>query len=213
MKCWQTPSRQQMQWLDAKKDVCPVSSSWNRVSQSILRSRKVVFPELPMFTRDFWARSTGLSFGFYPQREVSREIFKYTWSTFLNWYTPVSPKMFYSTSLKLPREPLLPKLNTHQAVPSLKQDPYRQNPTCPQGFFFFNLFIFNWRIIDVQYCVGFYHTSTWISHEYIHVPSVLNVVPKSHPILPPRSSQGLLLHLHTQPWTMPQTSGFSYFQK
>jgi len=44
------------------------------------------------------------------------------------------------------------------------------------GFFhvlaiFFNLFIFNWRVIALQYCVDFYQTSTWISHRYTHVPS------------------------------------------
>ena len=32
----------------------------------------------------------------------------------------------------------------------------------------------NWRIIALQYCVGFFHISTWISHRYI----------ASHPIPP-----------------------------
>ena len=31
------------------------------------------------------------------------------------------------------------------------------------------LFIFNSRIIALQYCVGFCHTSTWISHRYTYV--------------------------------------------
>ena len=39
-----------------------------------------------------------------------------------------------------------------------------------------NLFIFNWRTIALQYCVGFCHTSTWISHRYTYVPSLLNPV-------------------------------------
>ena len=30
--------------------------------------------------------------------------------------------------------------------------------------------IFIWRIIAVQYCFGFCHTSTWISHRYTYVP-------------------------------------------
>ena len=34
------------------------------------------------------------------------------------------------------------------------------------GFYFLNLFIFNWRIISLQYGVGFYHTLIWISHRY-----------------------------------------------
>ena len=46
--------------------------------------------------------------------------------------------------------------------------------------FFFNLFIFNWRIIALQYCVGFCHPSTWISHRYIYVPSLLNLPATSH---------------------------------
>ena len=32
----------------------------------------------------------------------------------------------------------------------------------------FNWFVFNWRVITLQYCVGFCPTSTWISH-HIHV--------------------------------------------
>ena len=43
---------------------------------------------------------------------------------------------------------------------------------------------FNWRIIALQYCVGFCHTSTWISHRYIYVPSLLKLAPTSHPIPP-----------------------------
>ena len=33
-------------------------------------------------------------------------------------------------------------------------------------FFLFNLLIFNWRIIALQYCIGFYQTSTWISYRF-----------------------------------------------
>ena len=36
-------------------------------------------------------------------------------------------------------------------------------------------FIFNWRIIALQDCVGFCHTSAWISHRYTYVPSLLNL--------------------------------------
>ena len=31
--------------------------------------------------------------------------------------------------------------------------------------------IFNWKIIAFQYCVGFCHTSAWISHGYMSPPS------------------------------------------
>ena len=33
-------------------------------------------------------------------------------------------------------------------------------------------FIFNWRIIALQYCVGLCHTSAWISHRHTYVPSL-----------------------------------------
>ena len=34
------------------------------------------------------------------------------------------------------------------------------------SFFFF----FSWRLITLQYCSGFYHTLTWISHGYTCIP-------------------------------------------
>ena len=38
-------------------------------------------------------------------------------------------------------------------------------------FFFFNLFIyFSWRLIILQYCDGFCHTLTWVSHGCTCVP-------------------------------------------
>ena len=39
----------------------------------------------------------------------------------------------------------------------------------------FLLFIFNRRIIALQYCIGFDHTTTWISHRYTYVPYLLNL--------------------------------------
>ena len=44
-------------------------------------------------------------------------------------------------------------------------------------FDFFNLFIFNWGIIALQYCVGFCHTSAWSSHRYTYVPCLLSSPP------------------------------------
>ena len=46
----------------------------------------------------------------------------------------------------------------------------------------FFLFIFNWRIIALQCCVGFCHTSVWTGHKYTYVPSVLTLLPTSHPL-------------------------------
>ena len=45
-------------------------------------------------------------------------------------------------------------------------------------------FIFNWRIITLQYCNGFCHTWTWIRHRFTHVLSLLNFPPTSLPIPP-----------------------------
>ena len=38
-------------------------------------------------------------------------------------------------------------------------------------------FIFNWKIITLQYCVGFCHISTWVSHRYTYALSLLNLPP------------------------------------
>ena len=43
-------------------------------------------------------------------------------------------------------------------------------------------FFFNWRIIALQYCVGFCHMSVWISHRYTFVPSLWHLPPTSHPV-------------------------------
>ena len=72
---------------------------------------------------------------------------------------------------------------SHPRPPSPLQAP----PAClPLGLtashillIFSNVFIFNWRIIALQYCVGFCHTSTWISHRYTYAPSLLNLPPTS----------------------------------
>ena len=47
---------------------------------------------------------------------------------------------------------------------------------------FFVLFFFNWRIIALQYCVGFCHTTTLIGHKYTYVPFLLSLSPNFHPI-------------------------------
>ena len=61
------------------------------------------------------------------------------------------------------------------------------------------LFIFNWRIIALQYCVGFCHISTWISHRYTYVPSLLKFPPISTWSQPSRflQSTGLSSLSHT----------------
>ena len=47
-----------------------------------------------------------------------------------------------------------------------------------------SIYFFNWRIIALQYCDDFCPTSAWISHRYTYVPSLLNLSPTSHHILP-----------------------------
>ena len=44
--------------------------------------------------------------------------------------------------------------------------------------------VFNWRITALQYCVGFWHTTVWISHKYTYVPSLLNLPSLPHPVSP-----------------------------
>ena len=44
----------------------------------------------------------------------------------------------------------------------------------------FLILFFNWRIIALQYCVSFCHTSALISHRYTYVPSLQNLPPPSH---------------------------------
>ena len=57
----------------------------------------------------------------------------------------------------------------------------------------------HWKVIALQYCLGFCHTSMWISHRYTYVPSLLNPSPTTHPILAFRLSQstGLSSLCHT----------------
>ena len=56
------------------------------------------------------------------------------------------------------------------------------------NFLTFFKFNFDWRIIVLQHCVGFCHTSTWTSHRSTYVPSLLSLPPTSHPIPPPTLS-------------------------
>ena len=50
--------------------------------------------------------------------------------------------------------------------------------------FLISSLIFSWRIMTLQYCVGFCHTSTRISHWCTFAPSLLNLSPSSYPISP-----------------------------
>ena len=52
-------------------------------------------------------------------------------------------------------------------------------------FVYLNLFIFNWRIIALQYYIGYCHISTWMNHRCTYFPFLLTFPPTSHSILPP----------------------------
>ena len=64
-----------------------------------------------------------------------------------------------------------------------------------------NVFIFRWRIIALQYSVGFCHTSTWISQRYTHVPSLLYLPSASHPSrLSQNTGLSSLCHTENSHW-------------
>ena len=50
------------------------------------------------------------------------------------------------------------------------------------------IFYFNWRLVTLQYCSGFCHTFSWISHVYMCFPSWTPLPPPS-PSHPSGSSQ------------------------
>ena len=59
----------------------------------------------------------------------------------------------------------------------------------PTGTFFLLIYLFfSWRITALHNSVGFCQTSSWISHRYTYVPSLLNL-PFSSPHHPSRLSQ------------------------
>ena len=64
-------------------------------------------------------------------------------------------------------------------------------------------FIFNWRVIALQYYDGFCHTSTWVGHQYISPLSWTSLLPPSPP-QPSRLSQSTSLGFHASygklPW-------------
>ena len=70
--------------------------------------------------------------------------------------------------------------------------------------FFFFPFYFNWRLITLQYCGGFCHIFTWISHGYTCVPHPeppshlpFHPLPQGHPSAPALST---LSHASNLDW-------------
>ena len=78
-------------------------------------------------------------------------------------------------------------------------------------FVFIYLF-FNWRIITLQYCDFFCHTSTWVSHRYTCVPfpSWTPFSPPSPPTHPSRLSQSIGFGFLASYITLPLAIYFIY---
>ena len=54
---------------------------------------------------------------------------------------------------------------------------------------------FNWRLITLQYCTGFCHMLTWISHGYTYVPPPQTPLPHPIPLgCPTASAETALSH-------------------
>ena len=81
-------------------------------------------------------------------------------------------------------------LKVRRMQPPFCQRPYLSlsSPSCPLCSLTYlpdfinilkNLFVFIWRIIALQCCVGFCHISTWISHRYAYACPLL-LGPASH---------------------------------
>ena len=75
--------------------------------------------------------------------------------------------------------------------------------TCHLGFILF--YFFNWRLITLQYCGGFCHTLTWISHGCTCVPHPKppfrlppHPFPQGHPSAPAPSTLSHALNLDWQ---------------
>ena len=67
--------------------------------------------------------------------------------------------------------------------------------------YFFIIIYFNWRLITLQYCSGFCHMLTWISHGCTCVPHpeppshILPHIPQGHPSIPALSTLSHALNL------------------
>ena len=60
---------------------------------------------------------------------------------------------------------------------------------CCVCVFFFPFILISWRLITLQYCSGFCHTLTWISHGFTCVPHPDSPLPPPSPSHPSGSSQ------------------------
>ena len=71
-----------------------------------------------------------------------------------------------------------------QNTTSLSSSLHSNRPTSIQWQDLFFFFFFYWRIVSLQNFAFFCQTSTWISHRYTYIPSLLNLPPISLPSPP-----------------------------
>ena len=58
------------------------------------------------------------------------------------------------------------------------------------NLFYFSFIFISWRLITLQYCSGFCHTLTWISHGFTSIPHLLHLYIYSPPTPSPPESSG-----------------------
>ena len=66
---------------------------------------------------------------------------------------------------------------------------WRKDTIGEKTWIFFKFIYFNWRLISLQYCSGFFHTLTWISHGCTMCSPSWTPLPPPSPCHPSGSSQ------------------------
>ena len=92
-------------------------------------------------------------------------------------------KHFLSLSHKRSHTNTHTHMHSHNELTSMPPIPIQYQRIPFPDLFIYLKFIFNWRIIALQSCVGFCRKIMWISHKYTHVPSILNLPSTPFPYL------------------------------
>ena len=147
--------------------------------------------------------------------------FEFIWDFFLNFYlilehswltwwalkkvTDMETVLCCSSGLSTFGYYWKPVPHKYQAVLVLGGWQVSYTSTCIYSFSFFKINYFNWRLITLQYCGGFCHTSAWMSHGWTCVPhpEPLSCLPP-HPIpqgYPRAPALGALPHASNLHWS------------
>ena len=111
----------------------------------------LIFPRIEVFLNECilhirWPKYWSFSFSISPSNEYSGLIsFRSDWFDFLALQGTLKSLLQYQS----------PKASVLQ---------------CSAFFFFFSFIFISWRLITLQYCSGFCHTWTWISHGFTCTP-------------------------------------------